>query len=321
MSRPFRIFAYRGVVYTVVNPSLIQVLPPIAHGDPEVSMTARSMRRPQWAVTNGPEIAYMPKSDLADNRLLARLNCDARKVALVRAQSGDGRQGFMLNPELQKSWRSLENSLLYIWNKLEAAIPRSAEFAFPMDVFWGLPSTFGYCHVHFSDARARVAIAKSRDACLVLAARCTLAIALISTDSNTEPPRWFRVLADQNVPPVWLDMLRDAGIADLSPGVRAGAYINMWPSHSATPWIGHVPCMIRANVPVYIAWPHAEMPAVLAAHPYLSQYAPTSSSQVVAVPDLGVDHQIYFEWSEVEHPGLPTAPTHSDSDLFGHHDV
>ncbi|KAI1783061.1 hypothetical protein LXA43DRAFT_837599, partial [Ganoderma leucocontextum] len=142
---------------------------------------------------------------------------------------------------------------------------------------WPSPSQRGYMDVHRSEYAARKAAEKSRDACALLVARCTMAIALVTTDPNANPPQWIELLTDKGAPPAWIDIVRDSVLSNLSPGLRVGAFINLMPGEARTAWINHVPCMIRANLPVYISWPHPhqlDLSGVLREFPFLRAYLP-----------------------------------------------
>ena len=88
----------------------------------------------------------------------------------------------------------------------------------PFDVHWGLPTSFGYRKAHRTSVGARKAAMHARDACALLLARCTMAIALCSEQAE-EPPRWVRILSGQGIPLAWIDLLRESIVADLSPGL------------------------------------------------------------------------------------------------------
>ncbi|KAI0368513.1 hypothetical protein BV20DRAFT_915519, partial [Pilatotrama ljubarskyi] len=111
---------------------------------------------------------------------------------------------------------------------------------FPFNPHWPLPREFGYLQNHRSHDAAKRALWKSRDALFLLAARCSLAIALAGMLPH---------------PATWIDELSQSLIADLSPGLRVGAFINPLRGPDFTEWVNHVPCMINANLPVYIYWP------------------------------------------------------------------
>ncbi|KAI0665430.1 hypothetical protein C8Q78DRAFT_986556, partial [Trametes maxima] len=79
----------------------------------------------------------------------------------------------------------------------------------------------------------------------------------------------------------WIDELSQSLIPDLSPGLRVGAFICPLPGDSLTPWINHVPCMIKASLPVYIYWPVLDRnnfalywAQIIREFPFLEPYCP-----------------------------------------------
>ncbi|KAI0640277.1 hypothetical protein C8Q77DRAFT_1046508, partial [Trametes polyzona] len=184
----------------------------------------------------------------------------------------------MLSPTVAKSWWQLERSLLRVCDILLEAASGSREAKFPFDPFWPNPSEYSYRDPFPTMSAARVAALKARDACAILAAWCTMAIALLTT----------------GVPPAWIDEFRASALADLSPGLRVGAII--YPvaergHESATAWVDHVPCMIRANLPVYIAWPEGDLYHFFDRYPFLLPYAPDFTN-VPEVPSGAEGHVV-----------------------------
>ncbi|KAI0640383.1 hypothetical protein C8Q79DRAFT_1015331 [Trametes meyenii] len=88
-----------------------------------------------------------------------------------------------------------------------------------------------------------------------------MAIALSNFLPNTSQgslasvPPWQRILMQAGANSTWIDKLNQSLISDLSPGLRVGAFICPTRGDMFTQWINHVPCMIKANLPVYIYWP------------------------------------------------------------------
>ncbi|PIL26011.1 hypothetical protein GSI_11765 [Ganoderma sinense ZZ0214-1] len=248
-----------------------------------------------WAMNACPEMAYMLKRYDTECAFLAHLNVNPKTVRIVKHESR-----YMLSPDIQKAWHALETSLMVISTALLSAAFPSPEAKFSVDSpFWPLPSERGYRHLHKDEYSARKAAALSRDACALLVARCTLAIALVTTDPKANPPQWYTLLADKGVPLAWIDMLRDSVVADLSPGLRVGAFIRL-AGQPRTAWINHVPCMIRANLPVYLAWwpgpQHADVLQVLREFPFLQAYVPTDPDPYIVPVHLHLQSQTFFRW-------------------------
>ena len=227
----------------------MESLPGIPVHDPEANLQCRDMCKALWALSKAPEMAYMLRSFKAETSFLARLRMHTEDVPIVKTD-----KGYALAPDVIDSWRALESVLVAFSDTLLSVAYASPEAKFPFDAFWPLPKDFGYRQVHAVRASAHAAAMRARNACALLLARCTMAVALCTVPGE-EPPRWIPALHQASVSPAWVDKLRDSIIADLSPGLRAGAFID---PYGGTAWVNHVPCMIRANLPVYIAWRTSE---------------------------------------------------------------
>lgn len=131
-----------------------------------------------------------------ENAFLARLQCDCDTVHLVKVNSGST-HGYMLAPSIAKSWRSLESCLLRTSDILFDTVRRQPEMAFPFDPFWPNPSEYCYENVYPTEAAAKAAVLKRRDACALLGARCPIAIALCTEPPDTDPLTAFASTAEQ----------------------------------------------------------------------------------------------------------------------------
>ncbi|KAI0666725.1 hypothetical protein C8Q78DRAFT_983373, partial [Trametes maxima] len=111
-------------------------------------------------------------------------------------------------------------------------------------------------------------------------------------------PRWQVILREAGANASWIDEISRSLIPDLSPGLRVGAFICPVSGDGFTPWINHVPCMIKANLPVYIYWPENGdnydncWAQVIRAFPYLGLYRPYNTN-VVEVPLSNDEHISY----------------------------
>ncbi|KAI8968801.1 hypothetical protein BD414DRAFT_428872, partial [Trametes punicea] len=110
-------------------------------------------------------------------------------------------------------------------------------------------------------------------------------------------PRWQQILLSAGVTYTWIDELSESLIADLSPGLRVGAFICPVPGPMFTQWVNHVPCMIKANLPVYIYWPlpkdgngHAVWDGIIRNFPFLRPYCP----QPGEVPEVSISNEEYL---------------------------
>ncbi|OJT07017.1 hypothetical protein TRAPUB_2129 [Trametes pubescens] len=282
---PHRWFKFEGRIYTVINPSPVEWLPGNPVADPEANLDLRDLRKALWAVNRGPEMAYMLRSSHTDGRFFARLHIDPQKLPVIKKG-----EVWTVDKELQNQWARLEGSLIYISNILLQAVHGLPESKFPFDAHWPFPHELGYLENHKSHGAAARAVWKARDALFLLAARCSLAVALTnllpSTSSNS-PPQWQQILMNADVTYTWIDELNQSLIPDLSPGLRVGAFINPHDGPTSTEWVNHVPCMIKANLPVYIYWPTSDgqvWETIIKKYPFLLSYRPYSTD----VPEMEV---------------------------------
>nr|VWO99258.1 N/A [Ganoderma boninense] len=325
---PSRTFWFENQCFTVINPSRVDFLPGIRVGDPDQNLTARDLRKAVWAIDKSPEMAYMLRSSHSDSSLLLRLNCDPRKPPIVTTE----KKRYALSEDVLTAWMDLEQSLYAVSETLLLHISKIPEAKFPFDAFWPLPSECGYRKEHPTFQSARKAVLRSRDAFFLLASRCTLAIALFQYRFPAEdPPAWTCVLMDRGVPAPWIDELRASPIADLSSGIRVGAFIDPLPGPACTVWMTHIPCMIAANLPTYIAWPtlNGRLDAslcgqILRDHPCLATYLPSSADEAPIVPTLADPKafQPFFRWTDIVQDSRPSPagspfPTHSAEVLSG----
>lgn len=197
--RSFRASSYNGVIYAVIHPTPVQHLPDYPIIDPHLNLDGRDLRQPLFATNKCPEIAYMVRHFKTENAFLARLHCDCDTVHLVKINSGSTR-GYMLAPSVAKSRRSLEDCLLRTSDILFDTVCGRPEMSFPFDSFWPNPSEYRYKDVHPTEAAAKAAALKGRDACALLAARCTMAIALCTVHPDINPSRWVITFMKQTAP-------------------------------------------------------------------------------------------------------------------------
>ena len=294
---PFHFFAYEGYKYTVVNPSSVEALPGIAIEDPETNLTCKDMRKAIWALAKVPEMAYMLKRHSVESAFMSRLDCETENLPIVKHK-----QGYVLREDVRTSWQRLEAIFVPITSILMDTQRRSPEGNISWMTHWSLPSEFEYLKVHRTGLSARIAAARSRDACVLLLARCSMAIALCDHPGNG-PPHWLRPLQGR-VPSAWIDILQQSVVADFSPGLRAGAYIDLT---GKTAWVHHVPCMIRANLPVYICW-NEDRKKIASMYPFLVQYMPpiTEITQVEAESPS----RLQFRWPIEETHREASEPTY-----------
>ena len=126
---------------------------------------------------------------------------------------------------------------------------------------------------------------------------------------GTLPPSWVRTLQGR-VPNVCIDILQESIIADFSPGLRAGAFIDLT---GKTAWVEHVPCMIRAKLPVYVCW-NTNPSGALTRYPFLRPYLPpTTSIPIVIEQSL---NRLRFRWSTKSDIVSAPSQRHREYQLF-----
>ena len=143
------------------------------------------MRKAMWAMDKAPEMAYMLKRFTAETTFMARLNCDAKTLPIVKTGSS-----FALRQDVRESWSRLEYMFSSITDILMQSQRGRPEATIPSGAHWPLPHAWGYLRAHKSAHAARLAALRSRDACVLLLARCTMAIALcVSSEEPRHPKR------------------------------------------------------------------------------------------------------------------------------------
>ena len=229
----------------------------------------------------------------------ARLYTSPRLLPLDEVER-EGIKGWMLRPATIATWKDLEFVLAAASEALLNACWRNPEAKFPFDAFWPLPCQFGYDRWHKTQGSAFAAAAKARDACLVLTARLSMAMALCEHENHGLEPAWVEILRKAKCPSSWIDELRNSPIANFAPNMRAGTFL--WPYENGTRWMNHVPCMIRANLPVYIRWNPiniANAPdfiaSIVAQHPFLKPYTPDTSKLIIVSEPYPQDKR-RFRW-------------------------
>ena len=297
-----RYFRTEGSEFTVVNASDVEFRPTIPNADPPYNLRGRELRRAIWLVQRCPELAYMLKSFDRESALLGSLQVNPKHIAIIRRGNG-----WVLEPAVVEAWATLESHLLCVTDTLLQHAANRDEYCFPFDAYWPNPTECGYKRQWQDEQAARSAAYRSLDACRVLVARCSMAIALASPDLHDSPPRWTLILLQNDILARWVEHFQTSIIPDFSPGLRVGAYISPADNEAGTKWIRHVPCMVQANLPVYIFWPKNGRDEILAKHPFLRQYLPVSEL-IVDVPDASGEN--CFAWKRF---AVVTASSHSPS--------
>lgn len=292
----------------MVNPGRVESLPGDGIIYPPNNLEGGSEIRKAHRTNNCPELAYVLKRFDYDNALLARLQINPNNVPLVQC---DG--GYTLAAHVREKWEMLETSLLFITGSLFRLARSNPEALPPYTALWPTPTECRYRSVFRTHGQARYALARSLDALFVLVARCSLAIALVTPDVTARPLPWIPHLIGKGVPPAWIDLLQNTHISNFSPGLRVGMYVDVRPMQTHTPWVNHVPCMIRANLPVYLVWSglsEIDEQTTKTKYPFLRPYLPNLSGAPVVpridTPALAPGHHIrydgiarHFSWSDL----------------------
>ena len=250
-----------GNVYTVTNLPDVITIPPHLDPNPQLNKSLRELLRPQYAVAV-PELPYLLRQPVLGDPLLGRLCYEASTLEPIQY-----RDGWALQEELRKSWVQLERGLLHVSNLLLSLANTAAARSIGSFSHWSEPAECGYTRAHRSEYSATIAIRKSREAFLFLAARCTLAIAVwLAGDgalASDQLPSWVKFLTGQGVPSSWIDALHASAIARLEHGLRVGVFIDV----EACPWIPHIPIMRHAKLPLFIRWNgYARLDEILRLH-------------------------------------------------------
>lgn len=251
----------------------------------------------------------------AESAFLSRLQCDPARLPIVRVQMRDY-IGYSLNADTINAWRAIEASLLQVATILYEAMDGHPEHTMPFNVFWSLPSEHKYDAVYRDLRDVRASALKARDALQVLTARVSMGIALVPTKRSWEPG-WIEVLRRAGVLSAWIDELRDSPLCDFTPGTRAGAFVV--PHPSGTRWMNHVPCMIRANLPVYVKWPQTSdsrlderaIAVVVTKYPFLEPYRPNLLDAVDVPEPVAIGNRPPSRMFRWDHLRPRTAMQHS----------
>ena len=286
-----RYFRTEGSEFTVVNASDVEFRPTIPNADPPNNLCGRELRRAIWLVQRCPELAYMLKSFDCESALLASLQVNPKHIAIIRRGNR-----WVLDPVVVEAWAMLESHLLCVTDTLLQHVANRDEYCFPFDAYWPNPTECGYKQEWADQQVARSAAYRSLDACRVLLARCSMAIALASPDLHDCPAHWKLILLQNDILARWVEHFQTSIIPDFSPCLRVGAYVSPADNEAGTTWIRHVPCMVRANLPVYIFWPKHGRDEIVAKYPFLRQYLPVPEL-IVDVPDASAEN--CFGWKRL----------------------
>ncbi|KAI1783364.1 hypothetical protein LXA43DRAFT_1067732 [Ganoderma leucocontextum] len=218
-----------------------------------------------YTVVNLPpsiSIPTLPDPNMVENKDLRRL-CLDNKI-LIPIEFEDGRWG--LCTDLMREWTQIEKGLWFISDVLfEKAAQNPIIAVFRALPNWPKPYVYRYCETHHTYGSARASILRSRDAFMLLAARCSLALCLWLPVPKQKPkgkkdpgtvdgvvPPWIPVLEKASVLLSWIDLLQWSIVTDFSPKLHVGIFLSQQFCPDA--YLRIVPNMIRANLPVFVHW-------------------------------------------------------------------
>ncbi len=185
-----------------------------------------------------------------DDPLLSRISVDPSSLPL------ENRAGWRLRPDVQQSWKRLEQGLWLISDLLFDALGNPLSAAIRSHESWDRPQDFAYLQTFGSEYAVRGATRRAHKAFLFLAARCSLAVACYETAHNPRgtaiTPPWLALLTKHSIPPCWLDALHRSVITQFARGTRVGVVVNL----SHCPWPQLIPVILHARVPIYLYWEH-----------------------------------------------------------------
>ena len=287
--------SYDGLRFTVINPSDVDSLPGIPNDNPPYNLRGRELRKAIWVTERCPELAYVLRKFDTESAFFARLAIDPKYVPLSEVEGG-----YMLDAGVMQAWWKLESLLIHVSDFLLQHAYGRPEAKFPFDPFWPSPSECGYRKTHKQAHHARQAAARSLDAFRALMARCSMSIAINLPDPEAPVPLWLHMMIKAGAEQSWIDLFRSSVVADFSPGLRVGAYLNPSLGPSGSKWIRHIPVMVMAHVPVYIVWPQEDLSAIFSEYPFLREYFP-GSDPVVEIPLRAPGWQSSFiKWSSLQ---------------------
>jgi pimeloyl-ACP methyl ester carboxylesterase len=130
-------------------------------------------------------------------------------------------------------------------------------------------------------------------------ALCSMGISFYIT--NHEPygndPKWVKILTNEaKIHPEWVQQLRDSPIANFTDSVpKVGVVIDV---HQCK-WLGHLPRLIRAHIPIWFVWSTLDKPLRTSPQPEVAKYLPNSAQVQAALQ----------QWELEQLPPTPSGPT------------
>ncbi|KAM5539569.1 hypothetical protein V8D89_006678 [Ganoderma adspersum] len=266
-------------IYTVTNVPPIINISTVTDTGALVNGSLGSLLRPRIHVCKYPELPFLLRRLPVDDPLLSRLCVNPDSLAPLRFEGGWG-----LPDDIRNAWIRLEKGLLHVSELLLTSTEQSPH---GKTLVISHPEDSGYRNLHASTHAAQLSIRRAHTAFQLLAARCSLAVALwLFPILTTEPdsatantvPAWIAFLRRARVPSSWIDAISDSIITDFSLNLRIGAVFDASPSAK---WPPILPVLRAANVPVFLMW-HSptQMEECAEKWPFMKTFAPRSLSEV-----------------------------------------
>ncbi len=279
-----------STLYSAVNVPDKFELPRQVHTNPANNMSDKALRHMQYANSACPEIPYVLHNIPMNDPLLGRLGPDCGWLYPVSYTNGWG-----MHDDIRHSWWQLERGLMLISDTLLELDSSNAGKEVYRAEKWPEPSSFRYRDAHGQFHGAATAIRLSWTAMLVLAARCSMAIALWNKNLTSGIPHWVVRLQQSGIPSSWIEALQSSAITDFSLGLRVGVVIQ--PAHC--PWMSHVPFYRLAGCPTFVEW--GTKPKMLSefikVYPVLGPFVPYKMDVEICannLPRKGAEHIFYL---------------------------
>jgi hypothetical protein len=242
-------------MFSSPNSPVLPTIPPFRNFSDQYEPEPEEVQDLCWAMNRFPQLGFLPASPHFHGPIFQRLN--HVNIAPVNNK-------WQLDPQLQKSWATLEDTLKFVGDALLSDLCIPLNFS-----YFPLPATFGYRRQHRSHRAALRCAEHSRNAFFTLAASCSYGMAMRRSDSTSSTPRWVGILLERGVFPEWIDDFRKSQFADFLHTQRVGVIM-----HPACDWLQLIPMLVRTNVPVWIEWSDGRSDYYGQKSTYVARYRP-----------------------------------------------
>lgn len=198
-------------------------------------------------------LAFSPKRPIHSGPIFSTLALSPSEIskAVVRLKKPAG-SSYALEPKLMKAWALLEDSLYQIITALMEHHPKRRNL--PRIVWPRWPWQHGYRDSYDSYDFAYASVKRSIAAFSTMSTCATFVLALwlgpFEDDCFDAAFSMLSNLPKNSLPPQWLQLLRESIVCNLSPGLRAGAFLNPY----KTEWGAFMAYFCRASTPIWFIW-------------------------------------------------------------------